>query len=84
MPPQVWKRTLRQAYEHFHARVGRGDDTAIDPYAAESPGEFFAVLSEVFFVDPTLLLHEYSAVYAQFAKYYRQDPASRTELLLDQ
>ena len=81
-PPQ-WKRTLRTAYDHFRARIARGDDTAIDPYAAESPGEFFAVLSEVFFADPTLLQHEYPSVYALFVAFYRQDPAARTELLLD-
>ena len=83
LSPAQWKRTLRAAYDHFHARIGRGEDTAIDPYAAESLGEFFAVLSEVFFSDPTLLAHEYPSVYALFAKYYRQDPAARTELLLD-
>jgi Mlc titration factor MtfA (ptsG expression regulator) len=84
MPLHVWRRTMKRAYEHFHERVERGEDTAIDPYAAESPGEFFAVLSEVFFVDPTLLVHEYPAVYQQFAWFYQQDPAARTELLLDQ
>jgi len=55
--------------------------TKIDPYAAESPAEFFAVLSEVFFVEPTLLRHEYLAVYQQFARFYRQEPATRTQLL---
>ena len=59
------------------------ENTEIDPYAAESPAEFFAVLSEVFFVDPTLLLQEYAKVYELFAWFYRQDPASRTQLLLD-
>jgi hypothetical protein len=82
--PKDWKRALNGAFEHFARRVQRGDDTAIDPYAAESPAEFFAVLSEVFFADPTLLREEYRNVYAQLAKFYRQDPAARTELLLDQ
>ena len=62
-----WKTPLRHAFDDFHARVERGDDTAIDPYAAESPAEFFAVLSEVFFADPTLLVQEYPAVYRNFA-----------------
>jgi Mlc titration factor MtfA (ptsG expression regulator) len=83
MPPHVWKKTLTLAFEHFVARVERGDHTAVDPYAAESPAEFFAVLSEVFFADPTLLLHEYPDVYCQFARFYKQDPAARAELLLD-
>src|SRR5215470_455802 len=84
MPPHVWKKTLTAAYEHFRARVERGDHTNIDPYAAESPAEFFAVLSEVFFSDPTLLFHEYNRVYKQLMWFYKQDPASRTELLLDE
>ena len=46
----------------------------IDPYAAESPAEFFAVLSEVFFADPLLLQREYPRMYEQFAAFYRQDP----------
>lgn len=83
MAPSVWKKTLTAAYEDFRARVDHDDRTAIDPYAAESPGEFFAVLSEVFFADPTLLQFEYPAVYQQFAKFYRQDPAARTTLLRD-
>jgi hypothetical protein len=83
IPPDAWKRVLTDAYEHFRARVDRGDRTSIDPYAAESPGEFFAVLSEVFFADPTLLLHEYPGVYQQFVAFYRQDPAARAGLLRD-
>ena len=77
MPPHLWKKTMLGAYEHFQTRVDRGERTAIDPYAAESPGEFFAVLSEVFFVDPALLRHEYPSVYQQFARFYRQEPAAR-------
>ncbi len=83
MAPHLWKRTMTKAYEHFQKRVERGDRTAIDPYAAESPAEFFAVLSEVFFVEPRLLRHEYKDVYQQFARFYRQEPAARSELLLD-
>jgi Mlc titration factor MtfA (ptsG expression regulator) len=65
------------AYEDFRARAERDEALAIDPYAAESPAEFFAVLSEVFFAEPALLVAEYPDVYAQFAQFYRQDPASR-------
>jgi Mlc titration factor MtfA (ptsG expression regulator) len=77
LSPQRWQRTLQEAYDHFGARVDRGEDTAIDPYAAEDPGEFFAVLSEVFFADPQLLRTEYPDVYRQFCQFYRQDPAAR-------
>jgi Mlc titration factor MtfA (ptsG expression regulator) len=75
--PLTWTTDLGAAYEDFHARIERGERTAIDPYAAESPAEFFAVLSEVFFVDPRLLRHDYPNVYREFALFYRQDPAAR-------
>jgi MtfA peptidase len=77
LPPQAWQQTLHAAYDDFCARVDRDEFTAIDPYAAESPAEFFAVLSEVFFAEPTLLQDEYPDVYAMFARFYRQDPAAR-------
>jgi hypothetical protein len=83
MPSRAWQKTMHAAYENFLARVEKGEDTSIDPYAAESPAEFFAVLSEVFFAEPTLLQGEYSQVYRLFTWFYRQDPASRTELLLE-
>ena len=72
-----WKAAMHSAYTDFRARVDRGENTAIDPYAAESPGEFFAVLSEVFFADPELLRDEYPVVYGEFARFYCQDPALR-------
>jgi Mlc titration factor MtfA (ptsG expression regulator) len=76
---QAWKTALSAAYDDFAARVDGDEDTEIDPYAAEDPAEFFAVLSEVFFADPLLLRDEYPDVYDQFAAFYRQDPASRAE-----
>jgi MtfA peptidase len=83
MRPGDWQRTMNVAYEHFRARVESGEDTAIDPYAAESPAEFFAVLSEVFFAEPALLIHDYADVYDLLRRYYRQDPARRAELLME-
>ena len=77
MSPVVWRAALTAAYDDFCARVDGGEDTEIDPYAAESPAEFFAVLSEVFFADPLLLRHEYPGVYELWRAFYRQDPASR-------
>jgi len=78
MSRKEWRQALNAAYDDFCARQDRGEDTEIDPYASESPAEFFAVLSEVFFADPRLLAHEYPDVYRQLAQFYRQDLASRT------
>ena len=72
-----WSRVFNQAYTDFCARVDRAEDTDLDPYAAESPAEFFAVLSEAFFEIPLTVQQRYTQVYAQLALFYRQDPASR-------
>ena len=77
MSADTWASTLTSAYDDFCARVDCDEPTDIDPYAAESPAEFFAVLSEVFFADPLVLRDEYPGVYDQFAKFYRQNPAAR-------
>lgn len=73
----AWEKAFFPAYEHFCRRVDGGEDTAIDPYAAEAPEEFFAVLSECFFETPALVAADYPALYALLRRYYRQDPLAR-------
>lgn len=72
-----WSRDFNAAFADLSARLDAGADTPIDPYAATDPGEFFAVLTEVFFETPRLLESEYPAVYGQFKQFYRQDPLTR-------
>lgn len=74
MNPAEWQTAFAAAYAGFCRRIDAGEDTAIDPYAAENPAEFFAVTSEVFFEAPDLLLEEYPAIYSQLRDFYRQDP----------
>lgn len=73
----AWERAFFPAYEDFCRRVDGGEETAIDPYAAEAPEEFFAVLSECFFETPALVAGDYPALYALLRRYYRQDPLAR-------
>lgn len=73
----AWQEAFRVAYEGFCDAVDRGRDTWLDPYAAESPGEFFAVLSEVFFTEPAETRRRYPDVYDQLKRFYLQDPAAR-------
>lgn len=77
MSHAAWEAALFDAYDDFCNRVDAGEDTAIDPYAAESPGEFFAVIAETFFEEPGLLRAEYPALYAQVAVFFRLDPLAR-------
>ena len=82
LPRAEWIAVLDDAYDDFYARLEaaerRGEETIIDPYAAESPGEFFAVISETFFELPEVVRAEYPALYAQLVRFYRQDPAPPT------
>ncbi len=75
MSRDAWSQAFSAAYADFCRRVDADDETAIDPYAAESPGEFFAVLSESFFENPRAVTRLYPEVYAQLRLFYRQDPA---------
>jgi Mlc titration factor MtfA (ptsG expression regulator) len=77
MSAAAWSDAFGSAYAHFTRRVARGAATVLDPYAAESPGEFFAVMSEAFFAIPHVLLREYPEVYWQLRDFYRQHPAGR-------
>lgn len=72
-----WAEAFNPAYEDFCLQVKQGLGTAINSYAAASPAEFFAVLSEAFFETPAILAAVYPAVYAQMKAYYRQDPLQR-------
>ena len=84
MPPlhnnmvrEDWTASLSEAYENLYHQLERHHHTAIDPYAAENPAEFFAVLTEVFFEQPGLLHNLYPQVYEQLSMFYRQDPLRR-------
>ena len=65
---------MSQAYDRLCRDVETGVEADIDPYAAESPAEFFAVLSELFFELPQQLYRWNAEVYRQFSLFYRQDP----------
>ena len=74
-----WASAMQQAYDDLNKQLDRhpSTETAIDPYAAENPAEFFAVTSEYFFTAPDLLHQAYPAVYAQLKAFYRQDTLAR-------
>ncbi len=84
--PQEWAHTLEQEFSHFTAQLDRLEDaegdaappTALDPYGAQSPEEFFAVASEAFFVNPAAMQTEHPALYALFRRFYQQDPLNET------
>ncbi len=78
MNADSWSSIFSRGYDDFANKCDAGVDLGIDCYAAESPAEYFAVMSEVFFEKPKLLQRHYPAVYAQLRLYYRQDPVTRS------
>jgi MtfA peptidase len=77
MDRNAWRAAFEEAYRGFCDAVERGRDTWMDPYAAEHPSEFFAVISEAFFREPKETARRYPDVYEQLKRFYRQDPAGR-------
>jgi len=78
MSVSAWSTALSSAYQQLVWRIDHHHRPCIDPYAAESPAEFFAVVSEYFFCSPDLLQSQFAAVYEQLCRYYRQNPLLRT------
>ena len=77
MERRAWHAAFEEAYQGFCDAVERGKDTWLDPYAAEHPSEFFAVISEAFFQEPKETRRRYPDLYEQLKLFYRQDPAAR-------
>lgn len=71
---RAWAADFQRAYDTFAARVDAGHETALDPYAAEAPEEFFAVCSEYHFSAPTLLQAEMPQVAAHLERLYGVSP----------
>ncbi len=69
-----WSAVLGAAYGELQARLARGETTLIDPYGATEPGEFFAVIAELFFERPLALAAEQPALYAELSGYFCCDP----------
>ncbi len=67
-----WAADLGAAYEALCLQVASGVSTDINPYAATSPAEFFAVVSEYFYTAPEILKNCFPGVHRQLAMFYRQ------------
>ncbi len=81
MPPlhpemsiEAWTSALGEAYTHLQQHLEHHHRSAIDPYAATNPAEFFAVVCEYFFTDPQTLRTYCRDVYDQLHIYFRQNP----------
>jgi hypothetical protein len=70
-----WSEVFQAEYDQLLDDLDEGYDTLIDEYGAESPAEFFAVVTETFFELPLDLQAEHPELYHALKQYFRQDPA---------
>ena len=84
MPPlhvsmhnEQWATTFSAGYQRLNQRLEQHHRVCINPYAATSPAEFFAVFSEYFFCAPDILQDHFADIYQLLQLYYRQAPLSR-------
>ncbi|HEU4692705.1 MAG TPA: M90 family metallopeptidase [Vicinamibacterales bacterium] len=73
---QEWARVMSQEFSALRDRLARAEPGVIDPYAATSPAEFFAVATELFFERPRTLADERPELYGQLKRCYRVDPVT--------
>jgi Mlc titration factor MtfA (ptsG expression regulator) len=71
---RAWTRVFSRAWDYLQDVHHNGVELPIDPYALETPAEFFAVVSEVFFETPATLQLHLPDVYRQLEHFYRQHP----------
>jgi len=69
-----WAAVMEQEFGQLRQRLDDGSRSLIDPYAATDPAEFFAVVSEVFFEQPSELAAAHPALFREFAQYYATNP----------
>lgn len=71
---RAWLSDFQRAFDQLNAQLDRGEDTAIDAYAAHSPEEFFAVASEYHYTAPDTLAAQFPRVAAQLVGFYGPSP----------
>lgn len=67
---RAWARDFQRAFDALGERLDRGEAAAIDPYAAQSPEEFFAVCTEYHFSDAATLRNAMPEVAAHLERFY--------------
>ncbi len=70
-----WEKIMHTEMEKLRSEVRHHEYHTIDEYGATNPAEFFAVVTEGFFCNPTVTRDNHPAMYELLVKYYRLDPA---------
>ena len=70
-----WTKVFSEEYTRLRDKIAAHKKTLIDGYGAVSEGEFFAVVTELFFERPQLFEKEHPELYKELVKFYRLNPA---------
>ena len=71
-----WSQVLGDEFARLQQRVAVGESSVLDAYGASEPAEFFAVVSEAFFLRPAPLSVDHPALYGELRRFYGIDPLS--------
>jgi len=71
-----WADDLADEFDALLDAVDRGEETFLDPYAAEDEAEFFAVATEDFYERSQRLQEAHPRLYALLREFYGVDPAN--------
>lgn len=71
---RAWSEVFGQEYFRLREKISANRQSLIDGYGAVSEGEFFAVVTELFFERPRLFADEHPELYQQLEKFYRLNP----------
>jgi len=71
---RAWARVMNREFKALRAAEEARLPTLLDTYGAQDPAEFFAVSTEMFFERPRALRAQHPKLYAELARFFRQDP----------
>ena len=66
----AWAQVFGEEYSHLRDKVSANKRTLIDSYGAVSEGEFFAVVTELFFEQPQQLMKQHPELYKELMNFY--------------
>lgn len=71
----MWRGVLEREFHALQHATAHRRSVLFDPYGAESPEEFFAVVTESFFENPVHFRARHPELYAELVRFFKQDPA---------
>jgi len=71
---ESWSKVFTHEYNQLRNKISANKKTLIDEYGTVSEGEFFAVVTELFFERPILFDREHPELYKELKQFYHLDP----------